>query len=166
MSSLFSPSSSPAPLRPQPVRDRFASPALPARPAKSESLAQRVATDLRALLRPKVLELQHRFTNALVKLRPNAQQMLTLQQLEKALEARAQNLSAEQMNFSLTRAQDDEICLNRRTQAGVSTVLVHEDGSVAFSFISLPGSPQPDVLEFALSPSADEAANIVDRFVS
>jgi hypothetical protein len=59
-------------------------------------------------------------------------------------------------NFTITKAMDDEICINRKTTSeGRAKIIIHEDGTFALSFLPYSGNPAPSFLEFYRIDNAD-----------
>lgn len=100
---------------------------------------------------------------ALAQLRPTEAQAQVLRALGVTL--RGLNLTdPKRMNFTVARAQDDEIYLRRCSLAGVSKLIINDDGSIAYSFLGLPGAIRPDVLQFVEEPSNNDWEGLAYSF--
>lgn len=52
------------------------------------------------------------------------------------------------LNFTIDQSPDDDVVLHHSHAAGINSLIVHEDGLVAFSFIARQGSEKADELTF------------------
>ncbi len=94
-----------------------------------------------------------KFNVAYQELNPLQEQRWALEALQTAFQKIDLEIDPDRLNFYLSKAQDDEICINRRSPLGITTLIVHEDGTLALSFIALPESGVSDSLEFLDNPA-------------
>ena len=63
---------------------------------------------------------------------------LAFQETEKKMEP-------DKIDFSISKAMDNEICLNKFTKEGVSKIIINDDGFVVYSFIAFATSNKQDI---------------------
>lgn len=85
---------------------------------------------------------------------PNEIQADTLRKFQQCFEFIEKSIDPERLKFSITKAADEEICLNRpATSGGRVKLIVHDDGVIALSY--LPKSADGKILEFYNRGEAD-----------
>ena len=89
-----------------------------------------------------------RINIAISNLNPNEIQVKCLRFFQKAFKYVESCIDPARLNFTVTLAEDDEICINRISDIGVSKIIIHEDGLIAHSFISFKLSDKKDILDF------------------
>lgn len=91
------------------------------------------------------------------------EQLECIKQIETAFVYIERQIDPNRLYFSITRASDNEICINRSNESGLSKIIVHEDGLIALSFIAFRGVDKPDSLAFYEEPQPNYES-IVFRF--
>lgn len=90
-----------------------------------------------------------KFNVAFNSLNPTESQIEVLNYLQSSFKYIEKVIDPVRLNFDITRALDDEICINRIDESiGVSKIIIHEDGLVAHSFIAFKGVAKNDKLDF------------------
>ncbi len=85
---------------------------------------------------------------AMTSLKPTAEQVNALNEFHSAFKFIETRIDPLRLNFDISKALDDEICINRTSDFGVSKIIIHEDGLIAYSFISYKGVDKIDILDF------------------
>ena len=97
-----------------------------------------------------------RFRVAYQYLMPNDLQIEILDLFRSALITIENKIDPERLKFTITKAMDDEICVNRQaTNDGRVKLIVNDDGVIALSFEPNKGSNKNSVLEFFNKDTAD-----------
>jgi hypothetical protein len=87
---------------------------------------------------------------------PNDLQIEILDRFRAALIVIENMINPDRLRFTITKAMDDEICVNRpATNGGRVKLIVNDDGIIALSFIPNRESAYNDVLEFYNLNSVD-----------
>jgi hypothetical protein len=82
-------------------------------------------------------------------------QRSSLEELERAFRGIEFQIDPQRLQFSFGRTPDEDVVINHSYADGVSTLIVHDDGSVALSFIARPGSKKKSQLTFHEHEDAD-----------
>jgi hypothetical protein len=85
---------------------------------------------------------------AVNQLTPSNEQILELNKFRDAFNYIESVIDPEKLNFTITKAVDDEICINHISKNGVSKIIIHEDGMIAQSFVAFNGVDKKDSIEF------------------
>ena len=100
-------------------------------PADKESLTTVLGNDVRS-----------RFRVAYAQLTMTAEQCAVVQKLEAALRRVEKLVNPKLLYFTIRNSPDEDVVLNHNQPAQLSTIIVHDDGSLAFARIyteSVPG---------------------------
>lgn len=89
-----------------------------------------------------------RFDVAIATFQPTDLQLDQLLSFKDAFKTVETKIDPNRLKFSIAKALDNEICINKESASGLSKIIIHDDGLIAFSFISFSGVEKPDVLEF------------------
>lgn len=85
---------------------------------------------------------------AMTSLNPTPEQANALNEFHSAFKFIETRIDPLRLNFDISKALDDEICINRTSDFGVFKIIIHEDGLIAYSFISYKGVAKNDILDF------------------
>ncbi len=85
---------------------------------------------------------------AITKFEPFPEQIEKILKFQKSFDAIEDQIDPERLQFEVDKAADDEICIFRKSEHGVSNIVINEDGSVALSFIAFKGASKTDVFSF------------------
>ena len=94
------------------------------------------------------------------------EQILSLEKIQIGFLTVQINMSPEKLDFKYSRATDDELCLNRKSDNGISKLIIDTDGLIAYSFISFKHSDKKDVLEFFNNMDLIDEEMLVLKFLS
>ncbi len=86
---------------------------------------------------------------------PNEEQVRQLQNFLAAFKAIESQIDPEKLSFFITKATDDEICINRTMSSGISKLIIHDDGLIAYSYISYTSDQSKDELTFYATDQLD-----------
>lgn len=84
---------------------------------------------------------------AIATLQPNKYQTDILLKISDAFSSIETSIDPTRLQFNITKATDDEICMNRISDKGFSTIIINEDGVVVLSFIAHKGVNESDIFE-------------------
>jgi len=87
---------------------------------------------------------------AMTSLKPTAEQIIALNEFHAAFKYIETRIDPLRLNFDITKALDEEICINRVSDFGISKIIIHEDGLIAYSFIAYKNISKEDILDFQL----------------
>ena|ERR1035438_3662209 len=105
------------------------------------------------------------FEVAISKLNPNDIQVEILQGFQEQLKYIENCIDPERLKFTITRAMDNEICINRKaTTGGRVKLIINEDGTIALSFLPDKGSNQGKSLDFYSIENQDNFERIAYDF--
>lgn len=80
---------------------------------------------------------QHKIRVAVAVLCPNELQTAILYSIAEALKEVEQKIDPNRLQFTITKAMDDEICLNRTSANGLAKIIINEDGLVVLTFTAV-----------------------------
>lgn len=110
-------------------------------------------------------DVAERFSVAQARLRPNAAQQGVLSILVHWFVYLKKKIEPDRLaSFRIDKALDGEICLSRRTELGLTNVIIHDDGTLAFSFIAGRGVAKQDMLEFFDEENVADWEQLTYRF--
>ena len=90
------------------------------------------------------------------KLLPNKEQTEILHFFQEKLNYVEKQIDPERLRFTITKAMDDEICINRKaTSGGRIKLIINDDGVIAFSFLPDKGNKEKKLLTFHTVDTAD-----------
>lgn len=89
-----------------------------------------------------------KFKVAFNSLHPTACQIEVLNNLQSSFKDVEKIIDPVRLNFEITKALDDEICINRASDLGISKIIIHEDGLIAYSFVAFKNVAKNDSLVF------------------
>jgi hypothetical protein len=89
-----------------------------------------------------------KFQNCYVLLHPNAIQTTILQEFRKYFNLVETQIEPDKIDFSITKALDGEICINKKTNNGLAKIIINDDGVVVFTFTAFANTKEKD--EFTL----------------
>jgi hypothetical protein len=99
------------------------------------------------------------FRVAYQNLKPNDLQIEILDLFRAALMVIEDKIDPERLRFTITKALDDEICINRAaTSGGRVKLIINDDGVIALSYIPSKTSSKKSALEFHDQENADYEA--------
>lgn len=93
-------------------------------------------------------DLQDKFKVAIELLEPSENQVSFLKCLSLNFLEIESLIDPVKLQFDISRAIDHEIVLSRRSEDGISNIIINDDGSIAFSFIAYKNSSKADVYQF------------------
>ena len=103
-----------------------------------------------------VIDVDDIFIHAYAKLEPNEEQYAVLLKFQESLIGIEEKIDPDRLTFSITKAVDDEICINRNASSGGRVkIIIHDDGLIAYSFIPEIGNHKPKELSFYESDTLD-----------
>ena len=92
---------------------------------------------------------ESKFNIALNSFYPKNEQLKALEGFQIAFKNIEKVIDPAKLNFTISKALDDEICLNRILEIGISKIIIHDDGLIARSFIGYKGDHnKKDSLDF------------------
>lgn len=89
-----------------------------------------------------------KFNVAIASLQPTLLQNDAINNLKTSFRDIESKIDPIRLNFTIAKALDNEICINRVSEIGVSKIIIHEDGVIAYSFIGFKQTDKQDVLDF------------------
>jgi hypothetical protein len=96
---------------------------------------------------------------------PNKLQTEILHLFQEKLHYIEKQIDPERLKFTITKAMDDEICINRKaTSGGRIKLIINDDGVIAFSFLPDKGNKREKVLDFYIMSSVDFETLAFDFF--
>lgn len=96
---------------------------------------------------------------------PNPSQIEILQSFENSLHYIEQQIDPKRLKFTITKAEDDEICINRKAEtSGRVKIIINDDGVIAFSYLPDKYSKNENVLEFYRPKENIDFESLVFRF--
>lgn len=107
-----------------------------------------------------------KFKVAMATLEPNRTQIDILQKIEDSFKSVESVIDPVRLQFTITEAQDNEICINRHSMNGVSTIIINDDGITAYSFIAYKNVPRNNVLEFFEDRNQLDCEHLAFKFFS
>jgi hypothetical protein len=93
-------------------------------------------------------DVRSKFDVAIATLNPNPLQISLLYHFLESFASIENEIDPNRLNFEITKAMDDEICITKTSELGVSKIILNDDGVVALSFISFKSVDKKDVLDF------------------
>lgn len=96
-----------------------------------------------------------KFRAAYEQLTVNPIQRAAMECLEVQMRRIEESIDPTLLNFTIDQSPDDDVVLHHSHPAGVSSLILHEDGLAAFSFIARQGVERDDELTFHESTEAD-----------
>lgn len=81
------------------------------------------------------------------------------------LEVQSQ-MDPERLDFNWLLNEDDELCLNRKSENGISSLIFYEDGSLSYWFISFKNSNLSDIRNFYSNSEIIDSERIIFNFIS
>lgn len=84
---------------------------------------------------------------AIVTLQPYKVQLEILLRIQEAFSAIENNIDPTRLQFTITKAMDDEICINRNSDFGLSKIIINEDGIVIRTFTAYRNITSSDEFE-------------------
>jgi hypothetical protein len=92
---------------------------------------------------------ESKYNIAINSLKPTCEQLEALDKFKTAFKKIEKLIDPEKLNFNIAAAFDNEICINRVSDFGISKIIIHDDGLIARSFISYKGvHNKKDILDF------------------
>lgn len=82
-------------------------------------------------------------------------QRISLEAMERAFRRIEFQIDPQRLTFTFGQTPDDDIVINHSHSDGISTLVLHDDGSVALSFIARRHVAKPDQLGFHEAATAD-----------
>ena len=89
-----------------------------------------------------------KFNVAIMQFNPTEEQSKAISNLITCFKEIERIIDPKRLNFSVTQAMDNEICVNRISEIGISKIIIHEDGVLALSFIAFKGIEKKSTLDF------------------
>ena len=89
-----------------------------------------------------------KFNVASAQFDPTVEQMETMNKLATSFKKIESEIDPTRLNFYISKATDNEICINRESDTGISKIIIHEDGIIGLSFIAFINSNKKNNLEF------------------
>lgn len=112
-------------------------------------------------------DIPSKFKAAQAALSPNAGQDKLLSRLQEALLSIEKEIEPEKLELEpFRKGSDDEIYIIRHSDKGVSKIIVHDDGLLAYSFIGFKGCTVPDDLVFVHDVTALDFESFAYRFLA
>jgi hypothetical protein len=85
-----------------------------------------------------------KFENSYTLLYPNPIQTTILQEFRKYFNLVETQIEPDKIDFSITKAMDDEICINKKTKNGLAKIIINDDGVVVFTFNAFANTDEKD----------------------
>ena len=77
-------------------------------------------------------------------LQPNSSQLDILLQIKDAFNEVETKIDPSRLQFNVTKAADDEICINRTSSNGLAKIIINDDGLIVLTFTAFRGINKPD----------------------
>lgn len=107
-----------------------------------------------------------KFRVAIVTYTPTGVQCGILEKFENSFRNIENEIDPDRLSFTVTKAYDDEICINRTSELGLSKIIINDDGVIAFSFIAYKDVQRNDILLFWDAPQDQDYESITYKFLS
>jgi len=89
-----------------------------------------------------------KFTVSISTLNPTQDQVETLELVKLHFKAIENQIDPNRLFFKIDKTIDDEFCIYRKSNDGISNLIINDDGSLSFSFIAYKQSDQTDSYVF------------------
>jgi hypothetical protein len=107
-----------------------------------------------------------KFNVAMATLSPNEIQTSILQKIEQSFKSIQETIDPDRLQFSIVEAEDNEICIFRRSSNGISNIIINDDGVTAYSFIAYKNIPKQDTLVFFDNGDEMDCEHLALKFFS
>jgi hypothetical protein len=111
-------------------------------------------------------DVQSKFTVAVNNLKMTEEQLKTVNKFQHSFNDIQTMIDPNRLQFDIEKAMDDELCIFRNSDNGISNIIIHEDGSLAISFIGYKNSNKKDLFEFYESEDDTDYESIALKFFS
>ena len=139
-----------------------------------QSESQDILNQYKAILEPGEVSLttvtdndtSSKFIVAISTLNHTQQQFETLELFKSQFKSIADEIDPERLQFEISTTEDGDFCIYRYSEIGVSNIIINEDGSAAFSFISYKNSGKNDEFIFFEKDDLKDCEHLTYKFFS